>query len=301
MMVRELTIAAAVALAGLLLRGPASAEDGGPLTAITPDRRYVTVAQGPEEAQSIGSYAVRLYANRAPGDPTADFVAGIVRARDGFLWRLDWQDVTADGRQIVRDRDVAAARLTIGRAAENDIHLPDLAIDPHHAAIERKGDLLDVTALGTLGFGVDGVSSAATTIDPARGAELRFGSYNLTVSRDADGTPLVTIAQAASQDPGEATDEKARFCRAGKWAIDPSRSWLQRLRVHPYWHWIEGRPLLAKRYAGGAYFWHFRGINTGWKVDRSAARHGPGLERDPALAETLAPLRRLRHETGATA
>lgn len=101
--------------------------------------------------------------------------------------------------------------------------------------------------------------------------------------------------------PFRLTDEKGRFCRAGKWAIDPSRPWLQRLRVHPYWHWIEGRPLLAKRYAGGAYFWHFRGINTGWKVDRSAARLGPGLERDPALAETLAPLRRLRHETGATA
>lgn len=131
-----------------------------------------------------------------------------------MTFRLRTIDVTADGRQIVRDRDVAASRLTIGRAAENDIHLPDLAVDPQHAAIELRGDRLEVTALGTLGFGVDGVSSQEAAIDPAGGAELRFGSYNLTVSRDADGTPLITIAQVASQDQGEATDEKGRFSLA---------------------------------------------------------------------------------------
>jgi hypothetical protein len=91
--------------------------------------------------------------------------------------------------------------------------------------------------------------------------------------------------------PFRLTDQKARFCRAGKWVIEPSRPWLQRLGVHPYWHWIEGRPLLAKRYAGGAFFWHFRGINTGWKEDRTAVAPPEGLERDPVLAETMALLR----------
>ncbi|RZJ97441.1 MAG: cytochrome C [Novosphingobium sp.] len=129
-------------------------------------------------------------------------------------FRLRTVDITADGRQIVRDRDLAVERLTIGRAAENDIHLPDLAIDPRHASMTLAHGRLEVEALGTLGFGVDGVSSREAAIDPARGAELRFGSYNLTLSRDADGAVLVTIAQTESQDPRAATDEKARFSLA---------------------------------------------------------------------------------------
>ena len=95
--------------------------------------------------------------------------------------------------------------------------------------------------------------------------------------------------------PFRLRDEKARFCRAGKWAIEPSRPWLQRLGVHPYWHWIEGRPLLAKRYAGGAFFWHFRGINTGWKESRQSSAPEMGtLERDPELAAAMSALVRTR-------
>ncbi|MGV3651448.1 MAG: hypothetical protein ACO1OK_08490 [Devosia sp.] len=95
--------------------------------------------------------------------------------------------------------------------------------------------------------------------------------------------------------PFRLRDEKARYCRAGKWAIEPSRPWLQRLGVHPYWHWIEGRPLLAKRYAGGAFFWHFRGINTGWKEDRQASEPDlSALERDPVLAAVLSDVTQRR-------
>ncbi|SFZ86282.1 hypothetical protein SAMN02983003_3462 [Devosia enhydra] len=95
--------------------------------------------------------------------------------------------------------------------------------------------------------------------------------------------------------PFRLRNAKARFCRAGKWAIEPTRPWLQRLGVHPYWHWIEGRPLLAKRYAGGAFFWHFRGINTGWKEDRTGSEPDfSGLERDPVLAATLPEVTSMR-------
>ena len=146
-------------------------------------------------------------------------------------FRLRTIDFTADGRQIVRDRDLAAATLTVGRAAENQIHLPDLAVDPRHATIALEGSRITVTACGTLGFGVDGVTSPSATIDPARGAELRFGSYNLTVSRDADGTPLITIAQVASQDAGDATDEKQRFSLAAAMPGKRTAAWLLGLLV----------------------------------------------------------------------
>ena len=66
-------------------------------------------------------------------------------------------DFTAAGREIVRDRLVDQASLTVGRAAENDIHLPDLAVEQNHVRIDLLGDgTLTVAALGTLGFALDG-------------------------------------------------------------------------------------------------------------------------------------------------
>jgi predicted CXXCH cytochrome family protein len=143
-----------------------------------------------------------------------------------MTFRLRTIDTTADGRQIVRDRDVDRPELTIGRAAGNDIHLPDLAVDPAHARITRRDGRLAVEALGTLGFGVDGVASRTATIDPAGGAELRFGGYDLTVSQDTDGTPLITIARAASMDAGEATDQKQRFSLAAAMPGKRLLSWV---------------------------------------------------------------------------
>jgi hypothetical protein len=143
-----------------------------------------------------------------------------------MAFRLRTIDVTADGRQIVRDRDIAATVLTVGRAAENDIHLPDLAVDPNHARLTLSDGRITAEALGTLGFGLDGVSSRTATIDPARGAELRFGSYNLTLSRDADGAALITIAQSASQDQAAATDEKRGFSLGGVVPGKRAMAWL---------------------------------------------------------------------------
>lgn len=147
-------------------------------------------------------------------------------------FRLRTIEFTADGRRIVRDRDVDKHAVTIGRVAENDIHLPDLAVDPHHARLEVKGDgRVLAEALGTLGFGLDGVSTTRADIDPAKGGELRFGSYNLTVSRDADGISLVTIAQVESQDATAAMDEKKSFSLASVMPGKRSMAWILGLLI----------------------------------------------------------------------
>jgi hypothetical protein len=105
-------------------------------------------------------------------------------------------DFTAAGREIVRERVVDKAGLTIGRAAENDIHLPDLAVEQRHARIDRKPDgTLAVAALGTLGFGLDGRSVTEGTIDPRTGGEIALGAARLAVAREADGTLAITIRQ----------------------------------------------------------------------------------------------------------
>lgn len=110
-------------------------------------------------------------------------------------------DFTAAGREIVRDRTLEQASLTIGRAAENDIHLPDLAVEQHHARIDTRPDgTLAVSALGTLGFALDGRAVSEGTIDPRTGGEIALGAARLAVTRESDGSITITIRQVAPEE-----------------------------------------------------------------------------------------------------
>lgn len=60
-------------------------------------------------------------------------------------------------------------------------------------------------------------------------------------------------------------EPKVAYSHQRKWALDPTRDWLQDLRIHPYMHWIEGRPRNAKSMPGDAGYFHFLAINTNWK------------------------------------
>jgi hypothetical protein len=109
-------------------------------------------------------------------------------------------DFTAAGREIIRDRVVDQTSLTIGRAAENDIHLPDLAVEQRHVRIDLAPDgNLAVTALGTLGFGLDGRVVSVGAIDPLTGGEIALGAARLAVAREGEAI-LVTIRQVAADE-----------------------------------------------------------------------------------------------------
>ncbi|WP_296717515.1 cytochrome c3 family protein [Erythrobacter sp.] len=115
-------------------------------------------------------------------------------------------DFTAAGREIIRDRVVEQTALTIGRAAECDIHLPDLAVEQRHVRIDRQPDgTLAVEALGTLGFGLDGRVVTQGIIDPHTGGEIALGAARLAVAREGDDTIAITIRQiAADEGKGDA-------------------------------------------------------------------------------------------------
>jgi hypothetical protein len=85
-------------------------------------------------------------------------------------------------------------------------------------------------------------------------------------------------------------DPLTRLSRPRKWALDPSRPWVADLGVHPYMHWIEGRPWFGKTQPAGMFHWHFRGINTNWKEDRTDASHltPADLETDELFAAVIA-------------
>jgi hypothetical protein len=103
-------------------------------------------------------------------------------------------DLTADHREIVREREVAGDTLSIGRASDNALPLPDLAVEQRHATVSAApGGQLRIVANGRLGFSVEGKASTAATLDPADGSELGFGNYRLSISRDGDGPVVVTV------------------------------------------------------------------------------------------------------------
>lgn len=135
-------------------------------------------------------------------------------------------DFTSSGREIVREREVSAPGLVIGRASESDIHLPDLAVEQHHARLEAKpSGSLGVEAIGTLGFGLDGRTVKRGAIDPRRGGELAFGTYRLDVEEGENGRTLIVIRQV-SEDAGEIRDRLRGF---GVESAMPSRraiSWV---------------------------------------------------------------------------
>ncbi|MBT2135020.1 cytochrome c family protein [Croceibacterium sp. LX-88] len=129
-------------------------------------------------------------------------------------------DQTATGREIVRERAVEGNELTIGRAAENDIHLADLAVEQNHVRIvPASGGRLRLQATGTLGFTVDGRSTTDVTIDPRDGAELGLGSYRLSFAREGDSEVTVTVRRTEERQTAK-VDEQAGFSLA---AVMPSK------------------------------------------------------------------------------
>lgn len=133
-------------------------------------------------------------------------------------------DYTASGREIVREHINDRDMLSIGRAAENDIHLPDLAVEQQHATISATPDgKLEITAISTLGFGIDGRNESNATIDPSQGTELSLGGSRLGLSlRDPDQI-LITITKALGDE--KAVDAKRGFSLAEALAQKRTMSW----------------------------------------------------------------------------
>jgi hypothetical protein len=62
--------------------------------------------------------------------------------------------------------------------------------------------------------------------------------------------------------------------------------------VHPYWHWVEGRPWFGKSMPRDAYYRHFRGINTNWKESRTVSPAAEAVEIDTDLVDAFGRMAR---------
>lgn len=128
-------------------------------------------------------------------------------------FRIRSIDFTAAGREIVREREDSADQITIGRAASNSIHLPDLAVEQEHVRITQSpGGELKLEAVGTLGFSLDGRQVQSASVDANKGAELGLGTYRLAFSSE-NGLLTITVRQI-DEDEG-AKDRLRGFSLAG--------------------------------------------------------------------------------------
>ena len=115
---------------------------------------------------------------------------------------------TAEGREIVRATKVERDTVTIGRAADSDIVVPDLAVAPQHAVIERKdARRLGITTEAGFAVKIDGRATSAGEIDVTRGGEIVVGDARIMVARDGDGAIVLTVTRTAAD--AEPVDQAA--------------------------------------------------------------------------------------------
>jgi hypothetical protein len=77
---------------------PGSGETARVIKTVVPGTSTVViVAEGELEPKSLGSYSLRTYAGADPRFPYDDFIAGIVRRRDGTVERVVFSDLDHDG------------------------------------------------------------------------------------------------------------------------------------------------------------------------------------------------------------
>ncbi len=140
---------------------------------------------------------------------------------------------TADGREIVRDAPAAREFVTVGRDASNDIALPDLAVDPQHARIERSHDgRINVVALGDTGFKVGRSSRRSATIDPDTGGSVDFGGHRISIQRESTGEIVLTVQRvAAISQAAEPIDEAKAFSLKGQLPSKRATAWVVAIAV----------------------------------------------------------------------
>ena len=169
---------------------------------------------------------------------------------------------------------------------------PAVRVNPYWARFFQIGTM-SVTlrrygerAYGLLNCDIDelaGTQSGASIYDLAKQSRGGLVAFHGTW---IEATQLGTRHRDYTQ---RMADPKAAVSRQRKWCLDPSRAWVRRLSVHPYWHWVHGRPMFAKTMPKDATYWHFKPINTNWKVTRTEAPAGDTVE-DATLREAFARL-----------
>ena len=128
-------------------------------------------------------------------------------------FRLRRITTTATGREIAREREIAAPAIRIGRAADCDIAVEDLAVNPEHLRLTRSGARhVAIEALSGLGFELNGRRTEQAEMDAAAGGEIRIGSHRITLGYDpaGEGTVILTVVRTGELSHSALDREEAK-------------------------------------------------------------------------------------------
>jgi hypothetical protein len=123
------------------------------------------------------------------------------------------------GAEIVREKVLPTDAARIGRGADCEIRLPDLAVSLHHATLTTTAPgRVSVVSVGREPFGVDGRFVSQADIDVSRAPRLTFGDHVLSLSMGDGGRILINLAAAEPAEgesaggiPAGGVIPKARF------------------------------------------------------------------------------------------
>lgn len=104
----------------------------------------------------------------------------------------------ATGGEIVRERELADGAVRIGRGADCEVRIADLAVSLHHATLSLDGGKMRVDATGDQPFGVNGKFVHSATVKPSDNAVLTFGDHRLAVGGDG-GRIVLTLTKVEAE------------------------------------------------------------------------------------------------------
>ena len=118
----------------------------------------------------------------------------------------------AGGGDIVRTRTIAGGEASVGRGADCDIQLTDLAVSLRHARlVQTLGGGVRVEALGEQPFAVDGRFARRAEVTVSDKPSLGFGNHVLTLSPgEAPDEVVVLVERAAGAPVATGPDDEVR-------------------------------------------------------------------------------------------
>jgi hypothetical protein len=123
-----------------------------------------------------------------------------------MAFRIRTIDLTASGREIVREREVADDELVIGARRRTRSTCPTSRSSRQHVRVLTEGGgRLRLLAAGRSASRSTGARRTMQRIDPGEGAELALGPYRIDFARGADGrSRSPSASRATRQDKAEA-------------------------------------------------------------------------------------------------
>ena len=163
----------------------------------------------------------------------------------------------AGGDPIIRERNVAGPELTIGRATDSDIVLPDLAVDPHHAKLRFAGPgRVTLESVSGAPFLLNDRSTQRVDFNVTGGPVATFGDYRLAFDSGEDGGAVITVTRNEHEhhpSPSIFSLKAPVFGRRNMaWVLGTSiflicllvpligTLWLSQAKIHPDQQWSSG-------------------------------------------------------------